>query len=185
MEYRKIKVPQQDWSVPIDEVKEVKMSDETYKNLYNCIREFEVNGKVDPKVIRDGLRNIGFHREHISIYKIIEDICLDCELKDTKLTSKEFMNCISDALGDNLTHKGLNRIFQNLCDNQTGEITPQNLADVFEENELSEEDIKYLLSVISDPSNQINITSDEFFYIMTKKPDEALKIINATKEKSS
>ncbi|MCQ2818832.1 MAG: hypothetical protein MJ252_16325 [archaeon] len=179
-----MKLPKQDWSIPSDQIKEVRMSDETYDQLYNCVKEFEENGKVDPKVIRDGLRSIGFHKEHISIYKIIEDICLDCELKDTKLTPTEFMNCINDSLGDNVSHKGLNRIFQNLCDNQKGEITPKNLCDVFED-ELSEDDIKYLLTVISEPSDKINITSDEFFYIMTKKPEEALKITSVTKENTS
>jgi hypothetical protein len=53
-----------------------------------------------------------------------------------------------------------------------GEITPQGLHSVIQElgDNLSLEDVTYILEKISEPSLDINITSDELYYIMTKKP---------------
>jgi hypothetical protein len=50
-------------------------------------------------------------------------------------------------------------------------------------DEISLEDIKYILQRISDPSTDINITNDEFYYIMTKKPAEVDLITPITKIK--
>lgn len=40
------------------------------------------------------------------------------------------------------------------------------------------EEIRHLLEVVSEPSKDINITNDEFYYIMTQKP-EKVNLINA------
>ena len=68
-------------------------------------------------------------------------------------------------------------------DRKTGEITPKELAQISEETgePLSDQDFTYILKTISGPTSSININQDEFYYIMTKKPEEALKITMATK----
>ena len=40
------------------------------------------------------------------------------------------------------------------------------------------EEVRHLLKVVSEPSRDINITNDEFYYIMTQKP-EKVNLINA------
>jgi Ca2+-binding EF-hand superfamily protein len=63
------------------------------------------------------------------------------------------------------------------------EITPESLHKILAElgDKLSFEDVKYVLEKVSEPSTDINITSDEFYYIMTKKPAEVDLITPVTK----
>jgi hypothetical protein len=77
-------------------------------------------------------------------------------------------------------------VFEKLQDEKIKEITPESLYKVISEieldNKLSLQDIKYLLTRISDPSLDIDITSDEFYYIMTKKPSDVDLINPVTKK---
>ena len=79
---------------------------------------------------------------------------------------------MNDRLGDNSSREGINKLFWKLADDNVGEITPQGLHSVIQElgDNLSLEDVTYILEKISEPSLDINITSDELYYIMTKKP---------------
>ena len=100
------------------------------------------------------------------------------------MTSEHILNYITEKLGDNKTRKGLNNIFDSLKDPKVGEITPEVLAKIAAEvgDELNEQDLKKILQTISGPSPSININQDEFYYIMTKKPEDAFKINMATKK---
>ena len=100
------------------------------------------------------------------------------------MTSEQILNFISEKLGDNKTRKGLNNIFDSLKDKKIGEITPEILAKIAAEvgDELNEEDLKKILQTISGSSPSININQDEFYYIMTKKPEDAFKINLVTKK---
>jgi Ca2+-binding EF-hand superfamily protein len=118
-----------------------------------------------------------------TIYKLIEDLCLKFD-KDKKLiTFNGFIDFINEKLGDHNSRSGLNSVFDKLMDKKVREITPKTLQALIAEigDNLSLEDVKYLLEVVSDPSNDINITSDEFYYIMTKKPAEVDLITPVTK----
>ena len=86
-------------------------------------------------------------------------------------------------LSDNKTRKGLNSLFDEIKDKRIGEITPKELSKIAQENEepLDEKDFEFILKTIAGNSNSININQDEFYYIMTKSPEEALKITLATK----
>jgi hypothetical protein len=68
-------------------------------------------------------------------------------------------------------------------DHNVKEITPETLHKEIAEigDELSLEDVKYILEKISEPSTDININSDEFYYIMTKKPADVDLITGVTK----
>ena len=59
----------------------------------------------------------------------------------------------------------------------------QGIAKLSEEIEepMSERDFQFILKYFSGPTSSYNINQDEFYYIMTKKPEEALKITMATK----
>ncbi len=90
---------------------------------------------------------------------------------------------MNDRLGDNTSRTGVNKLFSVLADPKVNEITPETLHKMIEEigDSLSVEDVKYMLEVISHPSNDINITSDELYYIMTKKPSDVDLITPVTK----
>jgi len=47
---------------------------------------------------------------------------------------------------------------------------------------LSKEDVEYMLKKIAEPSIDFNITEDEFYYIMTRKPEEIELITHITKK---
>ena len=57
------------------------------------------------------------------------------------------------------------------------------MAQISKDNEenLDEKDFQFILKTIAGNSDSININQDEFYYIMTKSPEEALKITLATK----
>jgi hypothetical protein len=87
-------------------------------------------------------------------------------------------------LGDNTTREGINKLFWKLADEKLAEITPQGLHAVIQElgDNLSLEDVTYILEKISEPSTDINITSDELYYIMTKKPADVDLFTPITKQ---
>ena len=181
-----IKFPKLDWSSKADELEnsEPELSDEVYKVLKEDLDGITKQKAINPHEIQNGLRGINFHKEYPDIYKIIDDMCLEYDLQGKEMTSDQILNFITEKMGDNKTRKGLNNIFDSLKDQKTGEITPEVLAKIAAEvgDELNEQDLKKILQTISGPSPSININQDEFYYIMTKKPEDAFKINMATKK---
>ena len=183
-----IKFPKLDWSSKAEEIEnaEPELSEEVYKVLKEDLDAITKKKAINPHEIQNGLRDINFHKEFPDIYKIIDDLCLEYDLQGKEMTSEQILNYITEKLGDNKTRKGLNNIFDSLKDQKTGEITPEVLAKIAAEvgDELSEQDLKKILQTISGTSPSINISQDEFYYIMTKKPEDAFKINMATKKAS-
>ena len=181
-----MKFPKLDWSAKAEELENAqpKLSEEVYKVLREDLEAITKKKAINPHEIQNGLKGINFHKEYPDIYKIIDDMCLEYDLQGKEMTSEQILNFITDKLGDNKTRKGLNNIFDSLKDQKTGEITPEVLAKIAAEvgDELSEQDLKKILQTISGPSPAINISQDEFYYIMTKKPEDAFKINMATKK---
>jgi len=186
MSGRKMNFPKLDWSEKAEEFEnaEPELSEELYKALKEDLDAITKNKPINPHEIQNGLRAVNFHKEHPDIYKIIDDMCLEYDLQGKEMTSEQILNYITENLGDNKTRKGLNNIFESLKDSKTGEITAKELAKIAEElgDNLNEEDFNTILKTISGPTTSININQDEFYYIMTKKPEDALKITMATKK---
>ena len=184
MTYRKINFPKIDWNEDPEKVSTPELSRDIYKDLREDLDTITNKGAINPHEIQDGLRSINFHKEHPDIYKIIEEMCLEYDLKGRDMTTDQILKYIVSNLSDNKTRKGLNAVFDSIKDRRTGEITPKELAYISEESEqpMNEKDFQFILKYISGPnSSSININQDEFYYIMTKKPEEALKITMATK----
>ena len=182
LEYRKINFPKINWNR--ENYKDrAELSPEIYKSLKETLDIITNKKSINPHLIQDGLRAINFHKERPDLYKIIEEICLEYDLKGKEMNTTQILNYIINYLSDNKTRKGLNSLFDEIKDKRIGEITPKELSKIAQENEepLDEKDFQYILKTISGHSNSINITQDEFYYIMTKSPEEALKIILATK----
>ena len=82
-----------------------------------------------------------------------------------------------------MTRQGITVLFDEIADPKQGAITPETLHQVIEElgDELSKEDVKYIMETIAEPSQDHNITLDELFYIMTKRPEDVVRITKVTK----
>ena len=182
LEYRKINFPKINWSQE-DSPDIPELSQEIYDSLKETLDIITNKKSINPHLIQDGLRAINFHKERPDLYKIIEEICLEYDLKGKEMNTTQILNYIINYLSDNKTRKGLNALFDEIKDKRKNEITPKELSKIAEENgePLDEKDFQYILKTIAGQSNSINITQDEFYYIMTKSPEEALKIILATK----
>ena len=184
--YRKLNFPKIDWSekAEIEENRTPVLDDKIRRQLKVDLDAITNRKPVNPHIIQSGLRSINFHKDHPDIYKIIDDLCLDCDLKGRELTSEQILKYIVDNLADNKSRKGLNIVFDSIKDTRKNEITSKELAKLAEETgePMSDKDFQFILQTISEPSDNININQDEFYYIMTKKPAEALKINMATKK---
>ena len=180
--YRKINFPKINWNED-DSQETPELSQEIYNSLQEILDTITNKKSINPHLIQDGLRSINFHKERPDLYKIIEEMCLDYDLKGKEMNTNEILDYLVDNLSDNKARKGLNALFDEIKDKKTGEITPKELEQIAKENEepLDEQDFQFILKTISGHSNSININQDEFYYIMTKSPEEALKITQATK----
>ena len=183
IEYRKINFPKINWTEEDPQESTPELSQEIYNSLKDVLDTITNNKSINPHLIQDGLRSINFHKEKPEIYKIIEEMCLEYDLKGKEMNTMEILNYIMNSLSDIKTRKGLNSLFDEIKDKRTGEITPKELTQISKDNEekLDEKDFQYILKTIAGNSDSININQDEFYYIMTKSPEEALKITLATK----
>ena len=182
--YRKINFPKINWNEDPNNEQPPELSEDIYKALKEDLDLITNKRAINPHEIQDGLRSINVHKEQPEIYKIIEEMCLEYDLKGRDMNTDQILRYITTNMSDNQTRKGLNAVFDSIKDRKTGEITPKELAKISEEIEepMSEKDFQFILKYISGPSSSsININQDEFYYIMTKKPEEALKITMATK----
>ena len=179
--YRKIAISKIDWSN--DEIETPILLKEIETELREALNNISEGKKINPHLIQSGLRSINFHKEHPEIYKVIEDLCLDYDIKGNDLSTDDIISYINSHLGENKTRNGTNVIFENLKDEKIGKISPESLHHIIEEigDKMNVDDVKYLMQTIAEPSNDINITSEETYYIMTKKPADVVKITSLTK----
>ena len=161
VQYRKLNIPKIEWENEENEIP--KISNEIENELKTAL--------------------VNFHKDNPEIYKVIEELCLNYDISEKEMTSDEIILYINEHLGDNKSRKGINVIFDNLKDEKINEITPQSLHKVIEEigDEMSVEDVQYILQTNAEPSNDININNEECYYIMTKKPSDVIKITSITK----
>jgi Ca2+-binding EF-hand superfamily protein len=181
--YRKITIPRKlDWSKKIEV--EPAITAEVLKELEKALTDVAQGKKLNPSAMELGLKRIGFHKEYPEIYKIVQGMALQKDISGEELTVQEFIDYISETIGGNTTRAGVNVTFEALKDEKSGDITAESIMKVVEElgDDLSIEDVKYMLQTISQPYGDPNINSEEFYYIMTKKPSDAAKINSLTKE---
>ena len=181
--YRKINFPKIDWEEDPEHEPTPELSKDIYKSLKEDLDTITNKEAINPHEIQEGLRSINFHKEQPEIYKIIEEMCLEYDLKGKDMNTEQILRYITSNMADNQSRRGLNAVFDSIKDRKTGEITPRVLEEISKEIEepMNEKDFQFILKYISGPSSSININQDEFYYIMTKKPEEALKITMATK----
>ena len=183
VEYRKIQFPKINWNEN-EEQETPELSKDIYNSLKDILNTITNRKPINPHLIQDGLRSINFHKENPDLYKIIEDMCLEYDLKGKEITTQKILDYVINNLADNKSRNGLNLLFNEIKNKRVGEITPKELENISKETEeqpLDVKDYEFILKTISENPEHFNINQDEFYYIMTKKPEEALKIILATK----
>lgn len=181
LEYLKVLIPKQDWDASEEKPS---ISKEIMAELKKIVTEFTDNKRVDVRKIQTGLRSINFHKEHPDIYAVIEKMNLESDISGKNHSVENFINYINNSLGDNTTRNGVAKIFETMMDKKAREVTPSTLYKVIETtgDQLSREDVEYVMKIIVEPSKDINITSDEFYYVMTKRPADVDMITKVTKK---
>ncbi len=187
--YRKIKIPKQEFKQNKKD-KKVNIDESIANEIREVFKLFSKTDEVNPHNIKDALRSISkypfkldFHKENPHIYKILEEMCLEYDIDSIPIDCDYFLDFINERLGDNHSRHGINNIFAKLSNHETEDITPESLHNAINSlgENLSLEDIKYIMEKIADSSNNSNISSDEFYYIMTKKPSDFDKLMKVTK----
>ena len=108
--YRKIAISKLDWAS--DEIEPPILLKEIETELREALNNISEGKKINPHIIQNGLRSINFHKEHPEIYKVIEDLCLDYDIKENDLSTDDIISYINSHLGDNKTRNGYYFIYK-------------------------------------------------------------------------
>ena len=111
IEYRKINFPKINWTEEDIQEQAPELSQEIYNSLKEVLDTITNNKRINPHLIQDGLRSINFHKEKPDLYKIIEEMCLEYDLKGKDMNTMEILNYVINSLSDVKTRKGLNSLF--------------------------------------------------------------------------
>ena len=123
------------------------------------------NGTIDPKELKAAMNSLGFEKKSPTVYEMICDL----EQLGGEINFDDFLDAISNKLGNRETKEGINRIFDLFDDDKTGTINLNNIRRVARElgETMSLDELKEMLSRAS--SNGEEITREDFYNIMTKK----------------
>lgn len=113
------------------------------------------------------MQSLGFEAKNPTIYAMIAD--LDTHENAGGINFEQFLDAITDKLGNKETRNGIQRIFELFDDDRTGSINIHNLRRVAKElgETMSADELKEMLERAA--SNGEEITFDDFYFIMTKK----------------
>ena len=124
------------------------------------------SGKIDPKELKAAMHSLGFDKKSATVYEMI------CDLEELgrEVDFDDFLDSISNKLGNRETPDGINRIFDLFDEEKKGVISLNNLKKVAKElgETMTDEELNEMLSRAS--SNGEQITREDFYNIMTKKP---------------
>ena len=122
-------------------------------------------GKIDPKELKSAMHSLGFEQKNAHVYSMI------CNLESLgrEVDFEEFLDAISNKLGNRETKEGIDRIFDLFDEDKTGGISLKSLKKVAKElgENLSDEELKEMLSRAASDGNEIS--RDDFYKIMSKK----------------
>lgn len=140
-----------------DEIEEIR---EAF-NLFDT----DGSGKIDPKELRAAMQSLGFENKNPTIYQMIAEL----EDLDREIDFEEFLDAITNKLGDKETKDGINKIFDLFDDDMSQSVNMNNLKRVAKElgETMSFEELQEMLQRAS--SNGKEITREDFYNIMTKK----------------
>ena len=125
------------------------------------------SGVINPKELKAAMHSLGFEAKNPTIYSMISE--LDNHENANGINFDQFLDAITDKLGNKETREGIYRIFQLFDDEKTGHIHIHNLRRVAKElgETMSQDELKEMLERAA--SNGDSITFEDFYFIMTKK----------------
>ena len=143
------------------------LSEEEIEEIREAFSMFDTEGtgKIDPKELKSAMHSLGFEKKSPTVYEMI------CELVDSgnEVDFEEFLDAISNKLGNRETKEGIDRIFDLFDDDKSGTINLNNLKRVAKElgETMSQDELKEMLSRAA--ANGDEITREDFYNIMTKR----------------
>ena len=109
--------------------------------------------------------SLGFQKKSPTVYEMI------CELEEIggEVDFEDFLDAISNKLGNKETKEGINRIFDLFDEDNTGTINLNNLKKVSKElgETLSVDELRDMLTRAASDGKEI--TREDFYRIMSKK----------------
>ena len=111
------------------------------------------------------MQSLGFENKNPTIYQMIAEL----EDLDRQIDFEEFLDAITNKLGDKETKDGINKIFDLFDDDMSQAVNMNNLKRVAKElgETMSFDELQEMLQRAS--SNGKEITREDFYNIMTKK----------------
>jgi len=147
--------------------KKTGLTDDEIEEIKEAFTMFDTNGNgtIDPKELKAAMNSLGFEKKSPTVYEMICDL----EQMGNEVDFDEFLDAISNKLGNRETKEGINRIFDLFDDDKTGTINLGNIKRVAKElgETMSTEELREMLQRAS--SNGEEITREDFYNIMTKK----------------
>merc|ERR1739844_837469 len=101
------------------------------------------SGTIDPGELKAAMRSLGFETKNPTIFQMIADL----DQNGTPIGFDEFLDAITQKLGDKDTRDGVYKIFQLFDDDKKGHISIKNLKRVSKElgETMSEEELKEMI----------------------------------------
>eukprot|EP00747_Dinoflagellata_sp_TGD_P213251 gnl/TRDRNA2_/TRDRNA2_86234_c0_seq2.p1 gnl/TRDRNA2_/TRDRNA2_86234_c0~~gnl/TRDRNA2_/TRDRNA2_86234_c0_seq2.p1 ORF type:complete len:171 (+),score=54.08 gnl/TRDRNA2_/TRDRNA2_86234_c0_seq2:105-617(+) len=126
------------------------------------------SGQIDPRELKAAMQSLGFETKNPTIYQMIAD--LDSDGHGGPIDFEEFLDAITQKLGDKETRDGISKIFSLFDDDKTGTISLKNLKRVAKElgETMSEEELREMIER-ADSKGDGQISLEDFYTIMTKK----------------
>ena len=145
------------------------LTDDEIEEIKEAFALFDTDstGVIDPKELKAAMQSLGFEQKNPTIYAMIAD--LDTHENAGGINFDQFLDAITDKLGNKESKSGIARIFELFDDDRTNSINIHNLRRVAKElgETMSAEELKEMLDRAA--SNGDEITFDDFYFIMTKK----------------
>ena len=143
------------------------LTEEEIEEIKEAFSLFDTDGSgtIDPKELKAAMHSLGFEKKSPTVYEMISEL----EERNKEITFDDFLEAISNKLGNRETRDGINRIFDLFDDDHSDAINLNNIRRVAKElgETMSAEELKEMLQRAS--SNGEEITREDFYNIMTKK----------------
>jgi Ca2+-binding EF-hand superfamily protein len=143
------------------------LTEEEIEEIKEAFSLFDTDGSgsIDPKELKAAMHSLGFEKKSPTVYEMIAEL----EERGREIYFEEFLDAISNKLGNRETREGIDRIFDLFDDDHSDGINLNNIRRVAKElgETMSADELKEMLQRAS--TNGDEITRDDFYNIMTKK----------------
>lgn len=111
--------------------KKTGLTDEEIEEIKEAFTMFDTNGNgtIDPKELKAAMNSLGFEKKSPTVYEMICDL----ENMGNEIDFDDFLEAISNKLGNRETRDGINRIFDLFDDDKSGSINLNNIKRVAKE----------------------------------------------------